>query len=99
MQNNTALPYGKQLRYKPHPVHEWHLSNELLLFSAHQINQDCHVVFEYHKGDYDKFYESLIVYRGDIAQIPGWGDGGGVQYEFPLSINILVSLGMLEEIK
>ena len=39
VQNNIALPYGKQLWYKPHPVHEWHLSNDLLLFSAHQINQ------------------------------------------------------------
>ena len=26
VQNNTALPYGKQLRYKPHPVHEWNYS-------------------------------------------------------------------------
>ena len=43
MQSNTASPYGKQLRYKPHPVHEWHLSNDLSLFSAHQISQDCHI--------------------------------------------------------
>ena len=43
MKNNTAFPYGRQRLYKLHFVDEWHLSNDLSLFSAHQINQDCHI--------------------------------------------------------
>lgn len=43
-------------------------------------------------------YDDLIVYKGEIAK--GFGSiGGGIQYELPLPISILESLGILEKIR
>ena len=49
----------------------------------------------YYNGDYSK----AVVYKGKIAEVDGWGTGGGIQYEFPIRIEYLVELGMLKEIK
>lgn len=52
-------------------------------------------VTKYYDGDYNK----LISYKGEIAGIEGWGNGGGIQYEFPLTVDQLERLGLLKEIK
>lgn len=48
---------------------------------------------------YDDDYSKLISYQGEIAKVDGWGTGGGIQYEFPLTIDQLERLGLLKEIK
>ena len=52
-------------------------------------------VTAYYDGDYSK----LVSYRGKVAGIEDWGNGGATQYEFSLSIEQLVELGLLKEIK
>ena len=52
-------------------------------------------VTKYYDGDYSK----LISYKGEIAKIGGWGNGGGTQYEFALTVDQLERLGLLKEIK
>lgn len=52
-----------------------------------------HMVDQYYQGD----IHNMVVYRGEVA--PAFGHrGGGIQYEFPLSIEILCKLGILQEI-
>jgi hypothetical protein len=51
-------------------------------------------VTKYYDGDYSK----LISYKGGIAEIDGWGIGGGTQYEFSLTVDQLERLGLLKEI-
>ena len=48
----------------------------------------------YYNGDYNE----AVPYKGYIAGINGWGSGGGLQYEFPIKIELLVRLGILKEI-
>jgi hypothetical protein len=43
-------------------------------------------------------YSKAVVYKGIIAGIKGWGSGGGLQYEFPLKIELLEKLGILKEL-
>jgi hypothetical protein len=52
-------------------------------------------VTAYYDGDYSK----LVSHRGKVAEIEGWGQGGATQYEFSLSIEVLVELGLLKEIR
>ena len=52
-------------------------------------------ITKYYDGDYNR----LTAYRGEIAKIDGWGSGGGFQYEFPLEVEWLIKLGLLEEIR
>ena len=52
-------------------------------------------VTKYYDGDYSK----LLSYKGEIASVDGWGTGGGIQYEFSLTIEQLEKLGLLKEIK
>ncbi len=52
-------------------------------------------VTKYYDGDYSK----LISYKGEIAGIKSWGTGGGIQYEFSLTVDQLERLGLLKEIK
>jgi ABC-type transporter Mla subunit MlaD len=52
-------------------------------------------VTKYYDGDFSK----LISYKGEIAEIKGWGNGGGTQYEFALTVDQLERLGLLKEIK
>ena len=52
-------------------------------------------VIKYYDGDYSK----LISYKGEIAGIKDWGTGGGIQYEFPVTVDQLEKLGLLKEIK
>ncbi len=52
-------------------------------------------VTKYYDGDYSK----LISYKGEIAEIKGWGTGGGIQYEFSLTVDQLEGLKLLKEIK
>lgn len=52
-------------------------------------------VIKYYDGD----YSNLISYKGEIAGIDGWGIGGGIQYEFSLTVDQLERLGLLKEIK
>ena len=49
----------------------------------------------YYEGDFSK----LKVYQGEIAEVNGWGKGGGMQLEFTLKVEWLEKLGMLQEIK
>ena len=52
-------------------------------------------VTAYFDGDYSK----LVSYKGQVAGIEGWGKGGAIQYEFPLTIEQFEGLGLLTEIK
>lgn len=52
-------------------------------------------VIIYYDGDHSK----LISYKGEIAEIDGWGIGEGTQYEFSLTVDQLECLGLLKEIK
>lgn len=52
-------------------------------------------VTKYYDGDYSK----LVSYKGEIAGIKGWGTEGGIQYEFPITVDQLEKLGLLREIK
>ena len=49
----------------------------------------------YFSGDYNK----VIAYKGEIAGIKGWGTGGGIKYELPITVDLLEKLGLLREIK
>lgn len=51
------------------------------------------MVRNYYNGD----IHNMVLYRGEVAPAFGYG-GGGIQYEFPLSIDILCKLGILREI-
>ena len=55
----------------------------------------ANLVKTYYKGDYSK----LVTYKGEAAGIEGWGQGGAIQYEFPLTVEQLERLGLLKEIK
>nr|WP_309100501.1 TNT domain-containing protein [Fredinandcohnia onubensis] len=47
---------------------------------------------------YDLSFDDLKVQKGEIA--PGFGStGGGIQYEMPLSVDILEGLGLVEKLK
>ena len=48
----------------------------------------------YFNGDYSK----IVTYKGTIASVDGWGNGGGIQYELPIKIEYLEKLGILKEI-
>ena len=55
-------------------------------------NEIDNLVKNYYKGDYEQFYNNLKAYKGEIA--PAFGaTGGGIQYELPLSVNLLKKLG------
>lgn len=47
---------------------------------------------------YDCDYSKLSVYKGTAAEVDGWGSGGAIQYEFPLTIEQLVNIGLLKEL-
>ena len=49
---------------------------------------------QYMGGDYSNFSSS----RGTAAPVDKWGCGGATQQEFGLNIQILMDLGMVEEI-
>jgi hypothetical protein len=53
------------------------------------------MVTKYYDGDYSK----LVSYEGEIAKVDGWGTGGAVQNEYPLTIDKLEKLGLLKEIE
>ena len=53
------------------------------------------MVQTYYNGDYGK----LISFKGQIAEVDGWGIGGGIQYEFSLTIEQLERLSLLKELK
>lgn len=102
MQNNIALPYGKQLWYKPHPVHEWHLSNDLLLFSAHQINQGWIVwvnniiAIPHGKGtvhaQISGYYSSKQFFTGGQT-VRQWLTGQSFQEQFGFGMDLLKQYG------
>ena len=48
----------------------------------------------YYGGDFSK----MLTFQGEIAELNGWGIGGGIQYELPLRIEWLEALGILKEI-
>ena len=48
---------------------------------------------------YNGNYNNLITYKGKVADVEGWGIGGAVQYEFPLSMEDLENLGLIKEIR
>lgn len=46
---------------------------------------------------YDLSFEKLKIQKGEIAS--GFGSqGGGIQYELPLPVNLLEDLGLLKEV-
>lgn len=53
------------------------------------------IVNLYFSGDYNK----VTAYKGEIAGIEGWGIGGGIQYELPITVDLLERLGLLKELK
>lgn len=44
-------------------------------------------------------YEEITGYKGTIAPVEGWGSGGGTQYQLPLSVDWLLEIGILKEVK
>lgn len=52
------------------------------------------LVTQYYDGDYSK----LSVYKGTAAKVDGWGSGGAIQYEFPLTVEQLEKIGLLEKL-
>jgi hypothetical protein len=55
-------------------------------------------IYEYIDAYYEGDFSKLLVYKGKIAGIKGWGIGGGVQYELPMKVEWLEALGILQEI-
>lgn len=56
-------------------------------------------VEKYIYAQYPGGYKEMAVRAGEIAGVKGWGSGGGIQYELPLSVQVLEVLGLLKEIK
>ena len=48
---------------------------------------------------YPNHRHNIVFYKGQIAPVSGWGNGGGLQYELPLPVEWLVALGLLRQIK
>ncbi|TRW21076.1 DUF4237 domain-containing protein, partial [Criibacterium bergeronii] len=53
------------------------------------------MVTKYYDGDYSK----LNVYKGTVAKVEGWGSGGAIQDEFPIAVEQLIKIRLLEELK
>lgn len=49
----------------------------------------------YYNGDFSK----VVNFKGQIAKIDGWGVGGGIQYELPITVQDLEKLGILKELR
>lgn len=53
----------------------------------------------YHQYEVIGDYNKVTAYKGEIAGIEGWGIGGGIQYELPITVDLLERLGLLKELK
>ncbi|MFA0814252.1 MAG: TNT domain-containing protein [Anaerofustis sp.] len=56
-------------------------------------------ILEYIDVYYEGDFNNIIVYKGKIERIERWGEGGGIQYELPMKVQWLLTLGLLQEIK
>ena len=43
------------------------------------------------------YYSKIVSYQGEIAKVGDWGTGGGIQYEFSLTVDQLERLGLRRE--
>ncbi len=52
-------------------------------------------------GDFEKLIgnDSIVAYKGTVAPVKDWGEGGAIQYEFNVSLEELEKLGLIKEIK
>lgn len=104
--NNKPYPYEERsLPYieNPSSYHMYKVEGDLKKIQEYISNcTDMKLkakIESYTKKYYNGDYSRLITYEGKIKDIKGWGLGGGVQYEFPLPIELLEKLGLLKEIQ
>lgn len=105
---NGAVPYSYDDRSLPYvedvsSYHQYRVTGDISRLEEY-VNacrsQDAatadlidRMVNQYYQGD----IHNMKVYSGEVA--PAFGHkGGGIQYEFPLSIDILCRLGILQEV-
>lgn len=94
-----SLPYVEDLsNYHQYEVVGDFKKIEKYVNNCNDVNLKTQIdatVTKYYDGDYSK----LLSYKGEVATVKGWGNGGAIQYEFSLTVEQLEKLGLLKKIK
>ena len=88
------MPYAEN----PNAYHKYVLVDDFSKLKDYAEACDDVQIKEYVYSMFNNSTRGTAVLSGVAAPVKGWGSGGAIQYKLPIKLDMLIRIGLVEEI-